>query len=117
MTDAYSSYMAESMQDDGGDGYLRASTAGAESLAGDFGMDDELTQEDCWDIIRSFFEEKTLVAQQLDSFNDFLGATMQELVYEVGPLTLEQVKQYTGDPDDRTVSPTPSPVIAALRRG
>lgn len=72
--------------------------------------DAELTQEDCWDIIRSFFDSRGLVRQQLDSFNDFLGTTMQELVQEVGQLTLEQSKQYTGLADDRTVClPLPLP--------
>lgn len=79
---------------DGMDGYTQPDELG----------EDDITQEDCWDIIRAFFDEKGLVRQQLDSFNDFLGTTMQELVYEVGQLTLEQAKQYTGQNDDHTVS-------------
>lgn len=72
----------------------------------------ELTQEDCWDIIRAFFDSRGLVRQQLDSFNDFLGTTMQELVQEVGQLTLEQARQYTGLADDRTVCVLPCPAKA-----
>ena len=30
---------------------------------------DEISQEDCWTVIGSFFEQKGLVRQQLDSFN------------------------------------------------
>ena len=38
------------------------------------------TQEDAWVVISSFFEEKGLVRQQLDSFNEFIQHTMQEIV-------------------------------------
>ena len=41
---------------------------------------DKITQEDCWTIIGSFFESKGLVRQQLDSFDEFLANTIQELV-------------------------------------
>ena len=37
-------------------------------------------QEDAWVVISSFFEEKGLVRQQLDSFNEFIQHTMQEIV-------------------------------------
>ena len=45
---------------------------------------EEITQEDCWTVISSFFEEKGLVRQQLDSFDEFVQNTMQELVDENG---------------------------------
>jgi len=38
------------------------------------------SQEDAWVVISSFFEEKGLVRQQLDSFNEFIQHTMQEIV-------------------------------------
>ena len=41
---------------------------------------EEISQEDCWDVIKAFFEEKGLVRQQLDSFNEFMSNTVQELV-------------------------------------
>ncbi|RKP27639.1 DNA-dependent RNA polymerase II second largest subunit [Syncephalis pseudoplumigaleata] len=44
--------------------------------------DDEITQEDCWAVIGSFFEERGLVRQQLDSFDDFIMTTLQEIVDE-----------------------------------
>ncbi|CAO3695807.1 unnamed protein product [Rhizopus microsporus] len=44
--------------------------------------DEPITQEDCWTVIGSFFEEKGLVRQQLDSFDEFVQNTMQELVDE-----------------------------------
>ncbi|VDB85279.1 unnamed protein product [Peniophora sp. CBMAI 1063] len=56
----------------------------------------EITQEDCWTVISSFFEEKGLVRQQLDSFDEFVHHTMQELIDEAGDLTLEQQEQHSG---------------------
>jgi DNA-directed RNA polymerase II subunit RPB2 len=71
-----------------------------------YGMDDEddfeeITQEDCcqW---TSFFEQKGLVRQQLDSFNEFVQTTMQELVDENTDLILDQADQHTGYYTDMT---------------
>ena len=41
--------------------------------------EEEIGQEDAWTVISSFFEEKGLARQQLDSFNEFIQHTMQEL--------------------------------------
>ena len=49
-----------------------------------------ITSEDCWTVISSFFEAKGLVSQQLDSFDEFISSTMQELVEEQGAVTLDQ---------------------------
>jgi DNA-directed RNA polymerase II subunit RPB2 len=57
---------------------------------------DEITQEDCWTVISSFFDEKGLVRQQLDSFDEFVQNTMQELVDENSDLILHQAPQHTG---------------------
>lgn len=65
---------------------------------------DEITQEDCWTIISSFFEEKGLVRQQLDSFDEFVQNTMQELVDENAELVLHQGDQHTGQDGDGNVS-------------
>lgn len=43
--------------------------------------EEEITQEDAWVVISSFFEEKGLVRQQLDSFNEFVSNTMQVRVH------------------------------------
>ena len=37
----------------------------------------EITQEDAWTVISAYFEEKGLVRQQLDSFNEFFNSNMQ----------------------------------------
>jgi DNA-directed RNA polymerase II subunit RPB2 len=42
--------------------------------------EEEITQEDAWAVITSYFEEKGLVRQQLDSFDEFIQNTMQEIV-------------------------------------
>lgn len=65
--------------------------------------DDEFTQEDCWNVISSFFDEKGLVRQQLDSFDEFVQNTMQELVDENAELILDQQDQHTGSDKDATV--------------
>lgn len=49
-----------------------------------------ITAEDCWTVISSFFDSKGLVSQQLDSFDEFVSTTMQELVAENSILTLDQ---------------------------
>ena len=46
----------------------------------DFEEDEEIGQEDAWTVISSFFEEKGLARQQLDSFDEFIQHTMQEIV-------------------------------------
>nr|QIS77014.1 DNA-directed RNA polymerase II subunit [Radulomyces confluens] len=63
---------------------------------------EEITQEDCWTIITNFFDEKGLVRQQLDSFDEFVQNTMQELVEESGELILDQFDQHTGHDTDVT---------------
>ncbi len=62
-----------------------------------------ITQEDCWTVITSFFDEKGLVRQQLDSFDEFVQNTMQELVDENADLVLDQGAQYSGENDTNAV--------------
>jgi hypothetical protein len=63
---------------------------------------EEITQEDCWTVISSFFDPKGLVCQQLDSFDEFVQNTMQELVDENAELVLDQADQHTGHDADMT---------------
>ncbi|CAK9780832.1 beta and beta-prime subunits of DNA dependent RNA-polymerase [Cutaneotrichosporon oleaginosum] len=63
---------------------------------------DSIAQEDYWKVINSFFDEKGLVRQQLESFNEFVENTMQELVDESSKLTLDQHTQHTGVAGDET---------------
>ena len=48
-----------------------------------------ITTEDCWTVISSFFEAKGLVRQQLDSFDEFIQNTMQEIVDENSRIVVE----------------------------
>lgn len=57
-----------------------------------------------WAVIASYFADKTLVSQQIDSFNEFVNNTMQELVDEGQSLILDQNMQHTGKVGDVTVS-------------
>lgn len=61
---------------------------------------EQVTQEDCWTVISSFFEQKGLVRQQLDSFDEFVQNTMQELVDENSDLILDAADQHTGHSGD-----------------
>jgi len=54
------------------------------------GEDAATTAEACWTVISSFFESKGLVSQQLDSFDEFVSTSMQDLINENSQLTLDQ---------------------------
>ncbi|BGP69929.1 DNA-dependent RNA polymerase II [Rhodotorula toruloides] len=69
---------------------------------GDDYLDETITQEDCWTVIAAYFADKTLVSQQIDSFNEFVNTTMQELVDESGSLILDQNMQHSGKAGDAT---------------
>ena len=67
-------------------------------LGGEEEEDQNITSEDCWKVIGSFFESKGLVSMQIESFNEFMRLTMQDLVNEHGAITLDQAMP--GDEDD-----------------
>lgn len=56
--------------------------------------DDEITQEDAWAVISAYFEEKGLVRQQLDSFDEFIQNTMQEIVDESADIEIRPEPQH-----------------------
>ncbi|KAL2057049.1 hypothetical protein ABVK25_002788 [Lepraria finkii] len=63
-----------------------------------------ITAEDCWTVISSFFDTKNLVSQQIDSFDEFVSTTMQELITENSLLTLDQnLPQLDDDPEPQPV--------------
>jgi DNA-directed RNA polymerase II subunit RPB2 len=64
----------------------------------------EITQEDAWTVISAYFAEKGLVRQQLDSFDEFIQNTMQELVDDSGELNVRPEIQYTPGQEDVTRS-------------
>lgn len=54
-----------------------------------------VSQEDAWAVISAYFEEKGLVRQQLDSFDEFVQNTMQELVDDSGAIRVSPEYQHT----------------------
>ncbi|KAL7443359.1 hypothetical protein ACHAXH_009174 [Discostella pseudostelligera] len=61
-----------------------------------------VTQEDAWAVISAYFEEKGLVRQQLDSFDEFIQNTMQELVDDSGSIRVSPELQMTVGYDEDT---------------
>jgi len=51
-----------------------------QNAADDLDEQREINQEDSWTVISAHFEEKGLVGQQLDSFNEFLTNTIHNLL-------------------------------------
>jgi len=41
-----------------------------------------IDNDDCWQVIRSYFKQHGLVSQQISSFNRFLQQSVQEIVKE-----------------------------------
>ncbi|GAU26901.1 hypothetical protein TSUD_03040, partial [Trifolium subterraneum] len=56
--------------------------------------DEEITQEDAWAVISAYFEDKGLVRQQLDSFDEFIQNTMQEIVDESADIEIRPESQH-----------------------
>lgn len=81
---------------------------GYEMGAGDMGglgadSDDihkSVWQEACWLVISSFFNEKGLVRQQLDSFDDFIQISIQRIIEETPEIELQAEAQHTSDESD-----------------
>ena len=49
----------------------------------------------CRDVITAYFDEKGLVRQQLDSFDQFLLNTIEEVLEDTAPLQIKPQQQYT----------------------
>lgn len=69
----------------------------------EFGTD-EITQEDAWVVIDKYFKEKGLVGQQIDSFDEFVINTIQELIEDAGEITVTPENQYIPGQDSELVS-------------
>jgi hypothetical protein len=55
----------------------------------------DLWQEACWIIISSYFDEKGLVRQQLDSFDEFIQMSVQRIVEDTPQIDLQAEAQHT----------------------
>ena len=58
-------------------------------------LDDEpATQEDAWVVIDKYFDAKGLVAQQIDSFDEFILVTIQEMIDDQGEIIVTPQEQF-----------------------
>lgn len=74
-----------------------------DNLHGD--EDDEITQEDAWEVISSFFDIRGLVRQQLDSFQNFAKYTIQEIIGERDSIEIRpRIKYNVNEISEREVS-------------
>lgn len=61
----------------------------------------DLWQEACWIVISSYFDEKGLVRQQLDSFDEFIQMSVQRIVEDSPQIELQAEAQHTsGAPEN-----------------
>ncbi|KAI6207569.1 DNA-directed RNA polymerase subunit beta [Aphelenchoides besseyi] len=63
----------------------------------------ELWQEACWVVISAYFDEKGLVRQQLDSFDEFIQMIVQRIVEDSPPVELQtEAQNYGGEVEKPT---------------
>ncbi|CAB4064835.1 RPB2 [Lepeophtheirus salmonis] len=55
----------------------------------------EIWQEACWIVISAYFEEKGLVRQQLDSFDEFIQMNVQRIVEDFPQIDLQGEPNYS----------------------
>ena len=72
---------------------------------------EEIDENDAWAVISAYFEDKGLVRQQLDSFNEFINTSLQEIVDENASITVvpqnqHQPGQDMDDEEEREVTMT-----------
>lgn len=66
-------------------------------------FEEEISQEDAWSVITKFFDEKGLVSQQIDSFDEFVNNTIQEIVSDSGEIAVTPANQYVHGQDIQQV--------------
>lgn len=64
----------------------------------------ELWQEACWIVINAYFDEKGLVRQQLDSFDEFIQMSVQRIVEDSPAIDLQAEAQHTSGEIETPVS-------------
>jgi len=57
-------------------------------------ISNEIWQEACWIVISAYFEEKGLVRQQLDSFDEFIQMNVQRIVEDAPQIDLQGEAQH-----------------------
>jgi DNA-directed RNA polymerase II subunit RPB2 len=67
-------------------------------------LSDDLWQEACWIVINAYFDDKGLVRQQLDSFDEFIQMSVQSIVAESPAIELQAEAQHTSGEIETPVS-------------
>jgi DNA-directed RNA polymerase II subunit RPB2 len=70
------------------------SSGGSDMMDVEYEEDMEITQEDAWLVIGTYFKEKGLVSQQVDSFDEFMQNMVQELINDTGKIVVIPENQY-----------------------
>ena len=65
---------------------------------------DDLWQEACWIVISSYFDEKGLVRQQLDSFDEFIQMSVQRIGEDSPQIDLQAEAQHTSGAPETPVN-------------
>eukprot|EP00729_Bicosta_minor_P016207 gene16207-22381_t len=63
-------------------------------------IDPDVWEDVCWHVIDSYFEEKGLVRQQLDSFNEFIDLSIQQIVKDTPSMKLDCLSQHLSNEKD-----------------
>lgn len=66
-------------------------------------ISDTIREEDAWTVIDAHFDQMGLVRQQLDSFNEFITNTMQEIIDEDNTVTVQSIPS-AGRENTRSIS-------------
>lgn len=74
----------------------------------------ELWQEACWIVINAYFDEKGLVRQQLDSFDEFIQMSVQRIVEDSPQIDLQAEAQHTTGEIENPVSNNKEIVLSNL---
>ena len=78
-------------------------------------LDEEIEQSDAWEVINKFFKFKGMVAQQLDSFDEFIAHTLQEMIDDNGIVSVTSENQYRGTSTEEVCSLFISPLTYIKR--
>ncbi|KAI4840383.1 DNA-directed RNA polymerase II subunit RPB2 [Plasmodium brasilianum] len=62
--------------------------------------EEQITEEDSWVVIGSFFGSHGLVNQQIESYNDFIEYRMQEIIDEHPQIEIRPQPQYRSDKEE-----------------
>ncbi|XP_031624411.1 DNA-directed RNA polymerase II subunit RPB2-like [Contarinia nasturtii] len=63
----------------------------------------ELWQEASWIVINAYFDENGLVRQQIESYDEFVQISIQQIVYDTPPIVVVQEPKYITGEMEKTV--------------